>query len=228
MKNQRNINKSQSGNVLFMLLIAIALLAIITAVISNSGQQQKDALDRQTMDAQVSVMINHLAAINSAILQTVIHGEDVSQVYLDISTLKAGDDGFDTAPHKMKIYHPLGGGISYMSASSNTDDKAVATNFNINPASIIKGIGKTDDTIGDILFTAKIMSEDYCKFINKKIAGTDTIPEMSNATFDSLFTNNNTVTIDDGNCPDCVNIGRICVKNTSDNAWGFYAVLFPG
>ncbi len=223
-----NNKNNEAGNIMFLILIAIALFGLITAVISTTGQQQKDALNRQTMDSQISVMINHVAALNSAILQTVMHGEDISQLYQNISTLKAGDDGFDTSPHKMKIYHPLGGGISYLSASSNTADESVATNFDINSTSIITGVGRTDLVIGDVLFIAKVISENYCSFINKKLTASKAIPEMDNSSFDDLFNNNTTVLIDNNNCADCVNVGRICVKNTTNDEWGFYATLFPG
>jgi len=227
MKKHHKINNNQAGNVLFLILIAIALFGMLTAIISHSGQQQKDSLDRQTMDSQVSIMINHVAALNSSILQMVMHGEDPSELYQNLSTLKAGDTGFETPPHKTKIYHPLGGGISYLSASSNDLDKAVAVDFDINTTSIITGIGKTDEDIGDIIFTAKIISADYCAFINNKITGSRNIPEMSNSAFEDLF-NNRTITINSGNCANCVNIGRICVRNSANNAWGFYASLFPG
>jgi len=219
---------NQQGSILIMILIAIVLLAIITGVVSNSGEQQKDSLDRQTRDAQVSLLINHTAALNSAILQMVMHGEDVNTIYQKLSTLKAGDDGFEDAPHKYKIYHPLGGGISYMSATSNTASEAVATNFDINLSSIITGVGKTNETIGDIIFTAKITSASYCSYINEKLLSITTVPEMSSSAFDDLFNNNAVVTIDSSNCPECVNTARLCVRNSTYNEWGFYTSLFPG
>lgn len=220
--------RNQSGNVLFMILVAIALLGIITAIVSNYSSEQKETLDRQTSDAQISVLLNHASTLGVAVMNLTIQGVEPTSVYQVLSTVKPGDVGFDAEPHQYKIYHPLGGGVGYASSTSNTTSEAMATNFNINKESIIMGVGRSDAIVGDVLFTAKIVSSDYCKTINKKISGTTALPEMDNDTFDSLFNNNETVTIDSSNCTNCVNVSGICVRNSSDSQWGFYSALFPG
>lgn len=225
-KEHKPLN-SQSGNILFLILIAIAMFGILTAVISNSTKEHKETLNRQTVDAQISVVLNYVSSLSSALLNLVMAGADQSTIYQNLLTLKPGDDGYEESPHQYKIFHPLGGGIEYLSSSTNTSSSALATNFNINKGSIITGVGKSDALIGDIVFTARITSEDYCQAINKKINGSTSIPEMSDSTFNTLFTSDTEVTVDSSNCPDCVGITRSCISNSSDSEWGFYSVLFP-
>ncbi|MFH1158260.1 MAG: hypothetical protein V1721_05180 [Pseudomonadota bacterium] len=216
----------EGGNILLIILIAIMALALLTQVVSQSSEQQSDALSRQAQDDEISRLLTQTATLSGALHQMVVNGEDPATLYLNLSTLKPGDAGFETSPHSLKIYHPFGGGITHMSSSSGSSS-AVATDFTISPASIATGVGATD-TLGDILFTARISSESLCQKINKILTGSTAVPPiLSTADFDLLFAGT-AITIANGNCASCVNIPRLCVSNTNATAWGYYASLLPG
>ena len=224
-KKTSHARRREKGNVLFIILIAIAALALLTQMLSHSSVEQSDALSRQAQDDEISRMLTQAAVLSGAIRQMVINGEDAAALYLNLSILKPGDAGFETSPHYLKIYHPFGGGIKYMSSSSG-NSSTVATDFNISKASIITGVGATD-TLGDILFSAKISSEALCQKINKILTGSTAVPPiLATADFDLLFAGT-AVTIAAGNCASCVNIPRLCVSNTAATEWGFYASLLP-
>ena len=217
----------QRGNILIAILVAIVVVAMLTMAVSQYSEQQSDSVTRQTQDDQISRTLTQASTLGSAVHQMLVNGEDPATLYTNLSQLKPGDTGFETAPNNFKIYHPLGGGVSYMAASS-PQASAIATAFNINAASIIKGVGPTDVTVGDIVFTAKIASASACQRINKILNGSTTVPVLTTSTFDALFTAGTTVTVDSSNCASCVNVPRLCVSNTAANAWGFYSVLLPG
>ncbi len=218
-------DKSLRGNVLFMVLIAIAVLAMLTLAISQSSTEQSSILPQQTIDDQINRTITYASALGGAVQQMAVNGENPATLYSSLSLLKPGDANFETAPNNFKIYHPLGGGITYITASS-PDPNAVATSFSINPGAIITGVGATDAVIGDIVFTAKISAANYCAETNKILNGSTTVPTMDSATFTSLF-GGTTVTVTSGLCAACVNKARLCVTDGSSH-WGFYAALFPG
>ena len=224
-KKTSHARRREKGNVLFIILIAIAALALLTQMLSHSSVEQSDALSRQAQDDEISRMLTQAAVLSGAIRQMVINGEDAAALYLNLSILKPGDAGFETSPHYLKIYHPFGGGIKYMSSSSG-NSSTVATDFNISKASIITGVGATD-TLGDILFSAKISSEALCQKINKILTESTAVPPiLATADFDLLFAGT-AVTIAAGNCASCVNIPRLCVSNTAATEWGYYASLLP-
>ena len=224
-KKTSHARRREKGNVLFIILIAIAALALLTQMLSHSSVEQSDALSRQAQDDEISRMLTQAAVLSGAIRQMVINGEDAAALYLNLSILKPGDAGFETSPHYLKIYHPFGGGIKYMSSSSGSSS-TVATDFNISSASIITGVGATD-TLGDILFTSKISSESLCKKVNKILTGSTAVPPiLATADFDLLFAGT-AITIAAGNCASCVNIPRLCVSNAAATEWGFYASLLP-
>ena len=216
---------NETGNVLFIILIAIAALALLTQMLSQSSVEQSDAMSRQAQNDEIYRMLTQAATLSSAIQQMVMNGENADTLYLNLSILKPGDAGFETSPHHLKIYHPFGGGIKYMSSSSGSNS-TVATDFNISNASIITGVGATD-TLGDILFSAKISSEAFCQKINEILTGSTAVPPIvATADFDLLFAGT-AVTIAAGNCASCVNIPRLCVSNTAATEWGYYASLLP-
>ncbi len=222
------MKQNESGNILFIILIAIALLAALAGAISSSGTQQSDVIERQTMSDQVSRTLSQVSLLSSALLQMIINGENETTLYSDLSTLKPGDVEFETSPHNLKIYHPYGGGVKYMEASIVNTADAATKNFSINADSIIEGVGATNAIIGDILFTAIVSSKEYCEAFNKQITGSTTIPSLAFTQFNTLFITGTTTNVDNVACVACINKPVICVDNTAGNAWGFYASLLPG
>lgn len=219
---------------LFMILIAIAILAALTLAISQDSTQQSGVLAQQTSTDQINRMLTYASALGGAIQQMVVNGENADALYTNLSTITPGTAGFDTAPNNLKLFHPLGGGITYMNASS-PDANAVATSYNINPGSIITGVGCSSGTgctgasSGHIIFTAMISALSYCQQANNILTGSSlsaTPPTMNSATFATLFASSSAVTVAGGNCASCVNVARLCVTNGS-GAYGFYADLLP-
>jgi len=217
--------KNESGNVLMIILLAIIVLAMLTELISRSSTQQSDTLSRQTMDNEISRMLTQTSALGGALNQMIMNGEDAATLYSTLSLLKPGDAGFETSPHNLKIYHPLGGGIAYMAGSATG---AAATGFNIDSGAIVTGVGATNAVIGDLLFTARISSAAYCQRINTVVTGASAVPTLVTANFNTLFTAGTAVTLGANCTPTCANIPRQCVSNVETTAWGFYSALLPG
>lgn len=216
---------------LIIILISIAALAMLTMMVSKTSEQQSDVISRQTRDDQLSRLLAQASTLGGAINQMLVNGEDPAALYKvppdGINQVLPGAAGFETSPHNLKLYHPMGGGVSYLSSSS-PDSTAIATAYSINQTSIITGVGETDVTVGDIVFTAKISAVEYCQRLNEIVTGSSAVPAMADATFDALFTAGTVVTVDGTNCANCIKKARICVANVSGNAWGFYAALLPG
>lgn len=224
---KQHTETGERGNVLFMILMAVALIAMLTRVVSKGSEQQADTLDREKNNDEISRLINYTSILGMALNQMVINGQEPTTLYSTLSALKIGDAGYDTAPHDTKIFHPMGGGVSYSSASSMSAS-AIATGYKINKGSIITGVGETDAVVGDVVFVAKISALEHCQTLNTLLTGAATVPVLATATFDALFTAGTTVTVDGTNCADCVNNAKFCVTNTGGTEWGYYAALLPG
>lgn len=237
MKSGTICGARERGNVLFIVFIAIMIIAGLTFMLSQGSEQGSSSADKTAGDAQISQMLGYTGALAAAVQQMAENGADPATLYTDISLLKPTDAAFNTAPHLLKIYHPMGGGMTPMTETGNpSSSTTVAYNFRINPGSIVEDIGTTDAVVGDILFTARVTSLEYCQRINKTIRGVTTIPAVSNAaTVDNLFTDTaalpTAATLNVATCADCVGIGMSCVSGldgTATTVYGFYATLLPG
>jgi len=225
---------AERGGALYIVLIAIILLAALTWAVSKSSEQQTNMSSSVQIDNQISRMTAQAALLAGALQQMVANGEDPLQLPTNLSTVRPGDTGWDTAPNNYKIYHPYGGGVKYMASTGSgtaSDTTNLATNFQISPGSIVKGVGATD-TVPDILFLAVVNSASACQRINTLLGVPTTLPVLSNAAYTNLFVTvppvATTLSVAGGTCTSgCDNVARSCVQNTSGNAWGYYQVLLP-
>ncbi len=247
-KFRKEFREQERGNVLFMILIAIAVLAMLTYALSQDSTQQSGVLPQQTSADQINRMLTYASALGGALQQMVTNGEDPNALCTNLSTVQPGGGGFDTAPNNFKIYHPLGGGITPM-ANSSPDANAVATFYWINTGSSIAGVGCTPGSTttgscndgsgstacttgsctactGHIVFTALISALSYCQQANQIVNGSTAVPTMNSSAFASLFASHTTVAVTAANCALCVNVARLCVTDGGGN-YGFYADLFP-
>lgn len=222
-------DRGESGNALFILLIAIVILGALSYAVSQSSDAPTSMADNAARDEQIARMFTYAGTIAGTLNQMVATGARADTLYSNLSVLAPSNAAFNTGTHNYKLYHPMGGGLNYVTASgSTTNSDTVATSYLVNPGSIVTDIGPTDVTVGDILFTAKINSLVSCQRINYLLRGSTTVPVLATASFDSLFTTGSTVTINATNCASCVAVAQSCVSNTANTAWGYYAALFPG
>jgi len=225
----RRDTASEKGSVIFIMIAAVAALGLLIMAVVQMNRQPTISTAVQTMEDEITRMMTQSSALGAAVAQMVINGEDPAELYSNLSFLKPGDVGYDTPPHKFKLYHPYGGGIGYMENTGGTSP--VIDNMGISPRSVVTGVGPTDAGSGDILFVARVGTAAYCQRINEMVRGSSSVPELRAVSFNMLFVAldiTETVTLGAANCaPSCANIARLCVKNDSAAAWGYYAVLLP-
>lgn len=176
--------KSEHGNVLFVILIAITLfVAIVFALSKDSGNTENTVSDIK-LEKQVEQLLSHMNIIKTKVVTMI----DVNGVFpSSVSAIKPGDVGFDTSPHIQKIYHPLGGGIEYTNSIGGT------TGIVYNNSLTITGIGTAS---ADIAMIANIASLKYCQMLNKKLYNSTNVPMITDATATNMLTPV-TATLDD-------------------------------
>lgn len=223
------IGRAQGGNALFMVLIALALLASLTYAVSQQANSDVDFSETASDDEQIARMLTYSGTLAAAINQMIVAGAKADTLYSNLNTEAPSSGTFNSGTHTFKIYHPMGGGVNYVVASGAAGaSDTVATSYGIVPAAIVTDIGPTDATVGDILFKAKIKDAAACGRINWLLHADATVPALATANFDTLFTSGSAITIAAGNCAGCVGISQICVSNTEVDEFGYYATLLPG
>src|SRR5262245_7206132 len=113
--------RGESGNVLVLLLIAVALFAALSyAVTQSSRSGGGDATSEKSL-VSAAQLTQYPAGIRTSIVRMLINGVDVnSLVFNTPADFGAGKDVDDTSTDpadvaivKSAVFHPLGGGATY-------------------------------------------------------------------------------------------------------------------
>lgn len=224
-------NKSEKGNALIYVLIAIGLFAALSFTLSrqtSTGSGEQIDTDRQQLYA--TQMISTASQLKSAIDQMLFSGSSIA----DLNFTLPGDTNFETGSHIHKVYHPLGGGItppqlaSYAIDQTDTDPVAgwYMGSFN--------NIDWTESAGNDVILVAYQIPETMCGLINEKITGNTTIPALVSASLREVFidgsiysgANSELTTSTSGDiCEECNNMASLCVSNPSGSMYAFYTVV---
>ncbi len=215
-------HNSQSGSVIFVLMIGIAIFAALGYAVTASlrtgtGATENTELDKASLDATA---VNDFAqSVRTGVQQMKNSGIEETQ----IDFMAPADAGYNTAPHEKKLFHPEGGGVGYVAVWPSLDDQTQtsATTWNY-LSNTIDGIGSASGT--ELLMTLMYVPEKICLQINKSLTGTASIPTVVGTISDMFVTG--AVPMTAANCAACEGKTSMCVEKSGVRA--FYYVLDRG
>ena len=176
---------SQRGNVLFLILIAVALFAALSYAVTSSsrGGGSNEAVTEGRMEAAFGEIKNVVVAHRQAVQRMIMAGIPAN----NISAFKSGGSGPDgyswdnsNCPnagtnHACKLYHPQGGGLSYYDFTKRYPE-LTTTPYDVYSNMI--AYGWWGDSVGsyqsggtpayDIIYNVKV-TKPFCDFINEKL-----------------------------------------------------------
>ena len=214
---------SQKGNVLFLILIAVALFAALSYAISQTMRQGSGGVSEEK-DHVKSIYVHQFpTSIRQAILRIKLsdHLADTDISFAHPGTVAYGV--FGTAPQK-EVFHPQGGAIPYQSIPAGVND---GSDWIFNGSLEIDGIGSTDGTGtgSDLVAFLPGISLDTCRYINKGFSGSLTTPvDIAVAGETTVFTGtfSYAATISD---PALNGKAAFCYRSTTLNKYVYYEVL---
>lgn len=215
--------KSQSGNVLIYVLIAVMLFSALTFVLTRQSEDDGGApgtLDRNTAALLAGEIIDYATSVRSTVeqmstLQNVLPNE--------FNFLKPGDAGFTTVPHTAKVFHPVGGGLNVFAGKSSMFKAGSGSRGWVSQQGTNVAWSKT--SASDIIFTFLDVDDDVCAAINERLYKDSSVPTTT-TTAAATFTNGGgddadfTTTL----CPSCNQRVSFCIKE-SGGANAFYNVI---
>ncbi|HBR69750.1 MAG TPA: hypothetical protein DEA55_10290 [Rhodospirillaceae bacterium] len=170
-KNMKRIN--ESGNVLFLILIAVALFAALSyAVTSSSRSGGGDAASESNLinSAQVT---QYPASVRTAIVRMIINGTDVTQLEFNVPS------AFGTlSSNSVGVFHPSGGGATFVTSSPDVMATPTQQPWLFNSRYQITNIGTTvaNNTGNELIAFLPGISTSICARLNTEIGisgGTD-------------------------------------------------------
>jgi hypothetical protein len=236
---------TESGNVLFLILIAVALFAALSyAVTSSTNSGGGNANDESTLVNSASIT-QYPAGIKTAMIRMQV-SRGVATPAAD-SDLTDGDDGFlfnkpadfddvQTADEYRAVFHPNGGGASYVSAASGVLTEGAAGDWLFNMDFEVEDIGTTAAGIpgNDIIAFLPDVTSSICDRLNEEV-GIASTPVLSGAISitDNLEVDSNISTANPAANAIGTQLGAAdldgspygCFRNGAGNEYVYYHVL---
>ncbi len=234
--NVHTIRYRQSGNVLFYVLIAVALLAALSYAIAESSRGNVQRLSEEKARLVATEILEYATIMANAVGQLRLRGFDDTALCFDDPGWGADDyDHGGCADNAARIFHPEGGGLSWSQPPSDAMDVSATpdTLWHIYGDNEVEGIGTTcaASTCADLLLVVDELDETVCIQINDLLNVTNPsgVPPTDSAIGETRFTGafGYTATIAD-EAGGSVMAGKnaACFQKTSAPAeYTFYKVL---
>lgn len=159
---------SQSGNVLFIILIAVALFAALSfAVSSTMRSNQTTGIAQEKEKVNTAYLHQFPSALNQTIMRMRM-SEGIQPEELIFAFPGNTDYGtFGTVPDH-EVFHPQGGGLPYQAPPDNVND---GSSWIFNGDLEIDNIGTTGGTSNNTELLAILtgIPENLCRYINYDI-----------------------------------------------------------
>lgn len=182
---------NQKGNVLFLILIAVALFAALSYAVTQSSRSGGDA-SRETNVLNSAQLTQYPASIRTAVMRLTIDGiQDVQLLFSRPEYfLEEGDTDYDDAYEAQltrEVFHPIGGGAIYQVASSEMLNPGEDGRWFFNMEFEVPGIGlsRENSSAGNELIAfLPGVTDSVCRRINMEAGITNNlmadIPTSSN------------------------------------------------
>jgi hypothetical protein len=150
--------KAQKGNVLFLILIAVALFAALSYAVTQSSRSGGSA-DRETSLLNSAQITQYPTALQTAALRMIIDGASVSSIYYNVPSAQG------TASNQY-LFHPNGGGAVYSTVPADLMAGSGEGFWAINGEFFIQDIGTS---AADIIAFLPGIPVELCKKINVEL-----------------------------------------------------------
>ncbi|MBU0800062.1 MAG: hypothetical protein KKA05_03580 [Alphaproteobacteria bacterium] len=183
--NQRTSHRAaESGNVLFLILIAVALFAALSYAVTSTTRTTDNRGD-QTDGITAAALVQYPAGVRTAIMRMIINGVAVEDLEFN---QPAGFD--DLTSNDVAVFHPDGGNATYQSPTTEAISNPAAAEWYFNAAFEIDNIGSeqpNEFSGNDIIAFLPGVREGICRHINRRMGLDGPIPN-SNADLSAAYT----------------------------------------
>jgi hypothetical protein len=162
---------NESGNVIFYVLIAVALLAALSYTVAQSTRGGVSSLSGEKASINAAEIIEYGNILTSAIAQTRLRGHLDTEVSME-NTVVSGYENTNCADAECQIFNIAGGGVSYLTPKEEWLDSAHDGQnrygeiyFNGTTAAEEAGTDKDD-----LVMIVPYLKKELCVAINKKLA----------------------------------------------------------
>ncbi len=182
-KKMNNNRLGEAGNVLFLILIAVALFAALSYAVTQSTRTGGGSGDNETALISSAQLTQYPASIRTAVVRMIIGGTDVGD--LEFNTPTNFSNCETGTNNQFCVFHPNGGGATYASAptdmmSAGSGNTAGTWTFNAENQIDLAGTSSGDDdpvaATADVIAFLPGITLSLCQRINQELGLPSTPP----------------------------------------------------
>lgn len=173
----------ERGNVLFLILIAVALFAALSYAVTQSTRSGSGDASGETNLINSAQLAQYPAGVRTSVVRMIIGGTSVDQIGFDVPA------NFNLVSDKnYNVFHPTGGGAVYQTAPKDALVSGAPGTWIFSSQYQISGVGTTETaaltTGNDIIAFLPGVSQNVCKKLNDEIgivssSSTDKVPGVA-------------------------------------------------
>ncbi len=208
MEDQYVTRRSEKGNVLFLILIAVALFAALSYAVTQSTRSGGGSADREKSILSGASMTQHPTSLRTSVIRMILGGTDISALKFNAPSEAYFTAG--TTDTTELVFHPDGGGGLFQQAPADVMLGTGQGDWFFNANFDIPQIGVTDTTTSnDLIAFLPGVNVGVCREVNEELNFVEDIADCTSA---------------DGVIPD-VNAGitEANIRENQDNVTGFPA-----
>lgn len=172
---------SERGNVLFLILIAVALFAALSYAVTQSTRSGGGDASRETTLVNSSTITQYPASIKTAIVRMLIsNGITVDQLIFDPPSAFGS---LSATQLTQNVFSTTGGGATYAMAPNSVMENASAGTWTYNAQNQIRNIGSDGNGGNDVIAFLSGVSQSICERIHSQLGMGDVPAESSTILF---------------------------------------------
>lgn len=172
-------NNHQNGNVLFLILIAVALFAALSYAVTKSTSGGGNA-SREQASLNAAGQIQLMNSYSTAVQRLLIRGCSKTQISFMGTVDQVVDNANAPADKSCHVFEPNGAGMSFSLPDKGILDSSFAAETDFGNSFFHRNMNIDRIDIGSdysVFYTVPYVSDDACLAINKEMHGISTIPK---------------------------------------------------
>ena len=170
----KNTRKQQDGNVLFLILIAVALFAALSYAVTSSTRSSGDSASSETNLISSAQITQYPASVNTAIIRMIISGTAANELRFNRPS-----EFTDLDSNGIGVFHPQGGSATYVPAPADVMVSATPGQWAFNGELEIPDIGLAGAGGNDVIAFLVGIKQSICSKINDEYGMGTTIPVLN-------------------------------------------------
>lgn len=164
MTDTNTIRNGEKGNVLFLILIAVALFAALSYAVTQSTRSGGGSTEKEKAILSGASLTQHPTAIRTGLIRMVLGGVDVSDIKFNAPSL------FGSLQSTELVFHPNGGGAVYQFAPADVMRGLGQGTWHFNANFDLPNIGTDGPGGNDIIAFLPGITQAVCRRVNDEFS----------------------------------------------------------